>query len=100
MVSHFTDQFDPLAGSETTLDMVSGLPQRIARARIEAAAALASEVLERARTPLPDHSPASRRRNAVVPGIAGEIFTLGAELIVISLCFGAIAAGMFLNIWG
>jgi hypothetical protein len=101
MVSHFADQFDPLAGSETTLAMVSGLPQRIAQARIQAAAVLAGEVLERARTSPSDRPfPSTRhepRPNAALPHHAETAVAYGAELTIISLCFGTIAVGMLLS---
>jgi len=106
MISHFSDQFDPLAGRETTSEIVSGLPWRIAKARIQAAATLANEVLDRARTNPLDrsirprrHSPDARRRSlTIVAHHDGETFTYGVELAIISVCLGTIVAAMLVNV--
>jgi hypothetical protein len=107
MVSHSADQFDPRAGAETTLEMVSGLPRRIARARVQAAAMLASEALDRARNAPSDRSalPRGRKpkpdlgRNVATPQGSADRFAYGAELMIISFCFLAIVAGMVLNLF-
>jgi hypothetical protein len=99
MISHFSDQFDPLAGRETTSEIVSGLPWRIAKARIQAAATLANQVLDRARTNPLDRSIRPRRRSlTIVAHHDGETFTYGVELAIISVCLGTIVAAMLVNV--
>ncbi len=106
MVSHLADQFDPLAGSEQTFEMVSGLPRRIAQARIRAAAALARDVLDRARTNPSDRGLSSARdkigsrlvSHAAVQNNDDETFSCGAELLIMGVCFGSIILGLLVNL--
>lgn len=106
MVSQFTEQFDPLAGRETTLKMVSGLPQRIAEARVRSAAILTNEMLERARATLSEHGPANTSRKVAANRLRcagaqgrshGTCASYAAELMCIGACLVLILVGMLLN---